>query len=232
MKKTALAAVLMVVGSIAHGQVRPANQGVLNAVGFVKIVGERGRYTLARSDFEDPNGAGGLTVGRMFGEQLPAGTTVYLWNRSAAMYKSVSKFPRGGWGAAGTTRVERGAGFWIRVPSTAASNRYPVYLIGNVPDRITAPTTEIPGVSGLNMLGYPYPYPMKWTNTDIARSVPGNSTLYLWDQSNQVYASYMKSARGSWGSRMSNVVLNPGQGFWLRNTGTFDWVEAKPYTWP
>ena len=101
MKKTALAAVLMVVGSIAHGQVRPANQGVLNAVGFVKIVGERGRYTLARSDFEDPNGAGGLTVGRMFGEQLPAGTTVYLWNRSAAMYKSVAKFPRGGWGAAG-----------------------------------------------------------------------------------------------------------------------------------
>ena len=43
MKKTALAAVLMVVGSIAHGQVRPANQGVLNAVGFVKIVGERSR---------------------------------------------------------------------------------------------------------------------------------------------------------------------------------------------
>ena len=132
----------------------------------------------------------------------------------------------------GTTRVARGEGFWIRVPGTAVSNEYPVRLIGQIPDRMTAPSTVVQNITGVNMLGFPYPVQEKWTNTDIAKKTPGSSTLYLWDQSNQVYMVYSKSARGSWGSMMSNVVLNPGQGFWLRNTDTFDWVESKPYTWP
>ena len=203
-----------------------------NAVGFTKILGERDKLTLGRSDFEDLTSSGGVTVAGLFGDQLPESTLLYLWNRSSATYNTLMKTRRGGWGMPGTTRVARGEGFWIRVPGTAVSNEYPVRLIGQIPDRMTAPSTVVQNITGVNMLGFPYPVQEKWTNTDIAKKTPGSSTLYLWDQSNQVYMVYSKSARGSWGSMMSNVVLNPGQGFWLRNTDTFDWVESKPYTWP
>jgi hypothetical protein len=231
MKKIALMMVLLVfVGSIAIGQTTQVLSR--NAVGYVKILGEKGKLTLGRSDFEAMDSAGGIQVSNMFGEQLPADTFLYLWDRSAATYKILAKASRGSWGAAGTTRVARGGGFWIRVPGTAASNEYPVYIMGEVPDRSTSPTTTVSGITGVNMFGFPYPVQGSWTNTDIAKKAPPNSFLYIWNQAGQAYVVYAKSARGAWDAATTNLVLNPGQGFWLRNTGTFDWVEAKPYTWP
>jgi len=230
MKRIALLVVLLaLVGSIAYGQTQVLSR---NAVGYVKILGEKGKLTLGRSDFEAMDSAGGIQVSNMFGNQLPDNTTLYLWNRSAATYKSFSKTTRAGWGANGTTRVARGEGFWIRVPDTAASNAYPVYIMGEVPDRLTSPTTTVVGLGGINMLGFPYPIQDKWTNTAIAKSAPNNSTVYVWDQTNQAYISYSKSARGAWSAGALDLILYPGQGFWLSNTGTFDWVESKPYTWP
>ena len=228
MKRIALVVLLALVGSIAYGQTQVLSR---NAVGYVKILGEKGKLTLGRSDFEAMDSAGGIQVSNMFGNQLPDNTTLYLWDRGAAAYKTIAKVPRSGWAAAGTTRVARGGGFWIRVPSGAASNEYPVYIMGEVPDRLTAPTTTVTGLSGLNMLGFPYPVQGLWTNTDIAIKAPVNSILYLWDQSNQAYQTHAKVPRSGW-STATNLVLYPGQGFWLRNTGTFDWAESKPYTWP
>ena len=202
------------------------------AVGYVRIFGERGKLTLARFDFEDIYGEpGGTVVSNLFGEQLPGGSMIYLWNRSRAAYDIMSKPSRGGWGSGGATRVARGQGFWIRVPADAPSNAYPVYLVGALPDRYTAPTTVFPGVSNLNLLGYPYPVTMAWTNTDLAKKASSSSMLYLWDQANQIYAIYSRSPRSGWDAA-ANVVLLPGQGFWFRDTGSIDWVESKPYLWP
>ena len=228
MKKIALVVLLALVCSIAYGQTQVLSR---NAVGYVKILGEKGKLTLGRSDFEAMDSAGGIQVSNMFGDQLPDNTILYLWNREAAAYKTIAKAPRSGWAAAGTTRVARGQGFWIRVSGAAASNEYPVYIMGEVPDRLTSPTTTVTGISGLNMFGFPYPVQGLWTNTDIALKAPVNSILYLWDQSNQAYKTYAKAPRSGW-TTATNLVLYPGQGFWLRNTGTFDWAESKPYTWP
>lgn len=202
------------------------------AVGYVRVFGERGKLTLARFDFEDTYGEpGGTVASNLFGDQLPGGSMVYLWNRATASYDIMSKPSRGGWGQAGTTRVARGQGFWIRVPTDAASNTYPVYLMGAVPDRYTAPVTTLFGVSNLNLMGYPYPATVAWTNTDLAKKASSSSMLYLWDQSIQQYAIYSRSARSGW-EAARNVVLLPGQGFWFRDTGSIDWVEIKPYFWP
>ena len=202
------------------------------AVGYERITGERGKLTLARLDFDDMYGEpGGTIASNLFGDQLPGGSMVYLWNRSRATYDIMSKPSRGGWGSAGTTRVARGQGFWIRVPNDAASNTYPIYLMGALPDRYTAPVTTLPGVSNLNLLGYPYPAEIRWTNTDLAKKAPEAAMLYLWDQTNQIYAIYSRSARSGWESA-KDVVLKPGEGFWFRNTGSIDWMEVKPYTWP
>ncbi len=185
--------------------------------------------TLGRFDFEPMNKSGGLTVSDMFGEQLPVGSRLYLWDRSVKMFKIVVKPLGAGWGAAGRTRVSRGEGFWIHVPESAASNRYSVIITGMVPSGMTATTTTI---SGVNLLGLPYPVEMKWTNTGIAKTAPVNSAVYLWNQSNQTYLSCVKSAGAGWDGAAADAILYPGQGFWFRNTGTFEWAEAKPYSWP
>lgn len=218
--------VFALAGSIALGQCPDIS---INAVGCIKLVAEKGKFTLGRSDFESMNRSGGLTVSDMLGEQLPVGSQLYLWDRSAKMFRIAVKPLGAGWGSAGITRVARGEGFWIRVPESAASNRYPVFIMGMVPSCKTAPTTTM---SGVNMLGLPYPVQMKWTNTDIAKTAPVNSTVYLWNQSNQTYSAYVKSAGAGWDGAAADVILYPGQGFWLRNTGTFEWAEAKPYRWP
>jgi len=217
---------VLAVAFVAHGDER------WSVLGYVRVSGERGKLTLTRFDFEDMYGApDGSTVADLIGEQVPPNSLVYLWNRSAANYTVVSRLSRGGWSGGGTNRVARGEGFWIRVPADAPSNHYPVYLFGAVPDRYTAPTTTIAGLSGQNLLGYPYPVPMKWTNTDLAKKVGDSALIYLWDQTNQIYEIYSKSTRSGW-SAAGNVVMNPGQGFWLRDTNIVNWVEVKPYSWP
>lgn len=200
-----------------------------NAVGYVKITAERGKLVLGRLDFE-AIGGGGIAVSNLFGDQLPANSQVYLWDRASAQYKTCFKAARGGW-SGGSNIVTRGEGFWVRVPAAAASNAYDVFLMGEVPDRFTAPTTTIANLSGANMLGYPYPVQRYWTNTTLANEAPANASLYLWNATNQAYEVHTKTIRGGWATA-TNVILHPGVGFWLRNTGTVTWVELKPYTWP
>ena len=67
MKKIALVVLLALVGSIAYGQTQVLSR---NAVGYVKILGEKGKLTLGRSDFEAMDSAGGIQVSNMFGNQL------------------------------------------------------------------------------------------------------------------------------------------------------------------
>lgn len=221
-------AVLLIAQAAANAQTQVLSR---NAVGYVKITAERGKLVLGRSDFESLDGSGGIAVSNLFGDQVPANTTVYLWDRVTASYKSVTKLARGGWGSAGSNRVQRGEGFWLKVPAAASNETYDVFLMGEVPDRYTAPTTTIPGLSGANMLGYPYPVQVYWTNTVLAMTSPPNSSLFLWNPTSQAYQSYTKLARGGWGTG-SNIVLQPGQGFWFRTTSSVSWVEIKPYTWP
>ena len=59
MKKIALVVLLALVCSIAYGQTQVLSR---NAVGYVKILGEKGKLTLGRSDFEAMDAAGNLTM--------------------------------------------------------------------------------------------------------------------------------------------------------------------------
>ncbi len=223
-----LVAVLLIAQTVAQAQTQVLSR---NAVGYVKITAERNKLVLGRSDFEAMDGGGGIAVSNLFGNQLPDDSRVYLWDRTTATYKILQKTARGAWGPGGSNRVQRGDSFCIKVPASAASNSYDVYVMGEVPDRFTAPTTTVGGIVGMNMLGYPYPVSVSWTGTDLAAKAPVDSRLYLWDVSNQSYVIHQKTARGGWATA-GGVLLTPGVGFWLKNTSSVNWVEVKPYTWP
>lgn len=223
---------VVMAGTLAFGQTQVLSR---NAVGYVKVDAERGKFALVRLDFESMDGSqGGCMVlsNLLDWTQFPTNTLVYLWNYDVREYRTtVQRGSRGGWGAGGSNLVCRGEGFWVKIPSDSPSNSYPVFLMGEVPDRTTAPTTTMSSLTGLNILGFPYPVDVLWTNMDIAQKLPPNSLLYLWDGANYE-GPYQKSTRGgTWGAA-SNLVIHPGQAFWVKTTGTVDWVEGKPYTWP
>ena len=228
MKKLALALLgLTIVGSSAFAQ----TTGVLsrNAVGYVKVTIPKGKLELIRYDFEDITGRG-TAITNVIGDQVPTDSTVLLWDYADPKYIAINKGSRSGWGTGGTNRLLRGQSFFLKIPATAASNEYQVYLMGEVPDKTTAPTSTVGVVSGLGMYGVPYPVSEYWTNTTLAKQAQNNDFMMIWD-GNQ-YVAYNKSSRSGWGAG-TNVILKPGQGFWFKTaSASSNWSVPKPYTWP
>lgn len=235
MKKLALALIgLTLVGSSAFAQ----TTGVLsrNAVGYVKVTIPKGKLALIRNDFEDISGSG-LAITNVIGDQVPVGSTILLWDYTfnpAPKYIPINKAAanRGGWGAGGTNRLVRGQSFFMQIPSSAASNEYQVYMMGEVPDKTTAPTSTVGVITSLGMYGHPYPVSEYWTNTTLAKNAAVGDSLLLWN--GDAYVPYNKAAanRGGWGAA-TNVILAPGQGFWFQTSNaSSNWTVPKPYTWP
>jgi hypothetical protein len=226
---------LVVIGSVAFAQ---SNQVLSrNAVGYVKVLAPRGGFTLVRNDFNALSGS--LTPSNMFGNTtFPVGTRLYIWDNAGSTYNFEDLTSNGfthvvAWSPNANT-LDPGRGFWISVPGGAASNSYTAFMMGEVPDRNTAPTTSVTILTGFNMFGYPYPADVLWTDTQLAKSAEVNDTLYTWNGSG--YSFNTLTSNGfthikKWDD--TNQVLNVGQGYWFRRYGSgFTWNETKPYTWP
>ena len=228
MKKITLAiAGLALIGNAVFAQTNTVLSR--NAVGYVKATIPKGKLALLRNDFEDITGRG-LAITNVIGDQVPTDSSILLWDYNLLQYKAIGKGSRSGWGTAGTNVLARGQSFFLKIPATAVSNEYQVYLMGEVPDKTTAPTSAVGIVSGLGMYGVPYPVSEYWTNTTLAKQAQNNDFVMIWD-GNQ-YIAYGKSSRSGWGSA-TNLVLTPGQGFWFKTaSASSNWSVPKPYTWP
>ena len=216
---------LTLAGSAAFAQ---SSNAVLsrNAVGYVKVEAVRSNLHFVSHNFVDING-GPVTVTNLLGTQVPLGSQVLLWNPSSQGY-IVEQRQVTGWNP-GTNRLNTGRGFWLRIPTGAASNSYQVYLMGEVPDKTTQPTSTVAISSGLNMLGYPFPVTDFWTNTTLAKQSGLGAQLITWNPNGQAYLVAQRQITG-WNPATNR--LNPGQGFWYRTTATTNWTTVKPYTWP
>ncbi|MFH1184547.1 MAG: hypothetical protein V1755_05850 [Chloroflexota bacterium] len=195
-----------------------------NAVGYVRIVVPKGGLVLVRMDFEDLQG-GDLRAQDVIGDQLPLGSVVYNYRPSLGAYVVDNRTVLG-W----STNIifDRGMGLWFRVPANAVSNEYVVYLMGEVPDRFTAPTSQVAVASGITQLGYMYPADILWTNTTLAKKAQLGDILYWWNGSN-----YVANNRTVLGWANPNLVITPAMGFWFRTTAAAtNWMETRPYTWP
>ena len=220
MKKTIIAlAVIALVAPLAFGQEVLSR----NAVGYVKVTAPKG-YTLASMDFESMGG--GSTPADIIGDQLPDGSSVIFWDPGAQQYVGELK-TRSGWINPGTNEISFARAMFLRVPATAVSNEYQVYLMGEVP----AATGQTHAVNGFYFQAYPYPVSVLWTNTDMSKQAADGSSVILWDTTTQAYVGSLKS-RSGWNAPGPSMVLNPGQGFILRATAPLTVNETKPYTWP
>jgi hypothetical protein len=199
-----------------------------NAVGYEAIQLSTNQLEMVRYDFMYL-GSGLCTVSNLIGDQLPAGSSVYLWDGVSQKYVVENKI-RSGW-TPNTNIINYAQAFFLKAGVTNTT----VYLMGEVPDQYTSPvkTSAVYGVSGgaLGQYAYAYPVAIPFTNTLFySNSVAGDS-LNIWSKTGNNYQVWNK-IRSGWQPSIPSVVIQPGQGFFYRTTNTAPWVMVKPYTWP
>lgn len=195
----------------------------VNVVGYYSVTIPSNGVALVTPVLED-FGAG--TVADLIGDQLPSGSSVYIWDRSLNGYVSAGK-TRSGWTGTGAANVLlRGDAIWLVPPKD--NTQRTVTFMGEVPGSYNlAETTTVYSISGADAVGYAYPVDVLWTNTTLAQALPTGASLYTWDTVSQGYLNFGKT-RSGWGTANA-LTIKAGQGFWVVTSTPIDWQEVAPY---
>lgn len=224
MKKMMLvmAAGAMLTAAVAHADTVTS----VNVVGYYSVTIPAGKLALVTPVLEsfEPG-----TLQDLIGDQLPAGSSVHVWDRASTSYRTVNYlgFPTPSW--SDTNLILRGDALWIQ-PSGATEQT--VTFMGEVPGNYNAAgTTTVFNVDGADAVGYSYPVDMLWTNTAIAQAAPAVSTVHFWDITNGTWNTFNYAAPpfgSGWGGANSKVI-KAGEAFWVETSSTIDWTETAPY---
>lgn len=227
----AFAVVLAGLTAVSYGQ------GVgSNVVGFTMVRIARGDFGLLSYDFDSMSGA--PIPSNVIAETLPSSSQIYVWDLPGQRYVIESFVSQKGGGvlwSPGTNLLRRGYGFWLKVPSTAPSNEYSVYMLGQVPSGDSGAQTTVGILEGFNLIGFPYPTTVVWTNTALAESASVGDVLYTYSPAGYQLNTLVASKGGDPYWTTPTQTMNIGRGYWfLRQPGggSIQWTESKPYTWP
>lgn len=203
-----------------------------NVAGLYRLVVPH--LDIMRQDFESFDG-NPLSVQGALGSELPVGAQCALWEAGTPSNYIFEVLTEAGW-MPNTNFLTRGRGFWL------LHTNWPTPMVqtfkGEVPDNMSAPTTSVFIATNLNLVGYPYPVPIRWTNTTLAQTASYGDTLYCWDATGTVYDPILTyESPGQWDASPgtnSNPLIRVGMGFFYSRTTNPPkvWTEAKPYSWP
>jgi formylglycine-generating enzyme required for sulfatase activity len=165
-----------------------------------------------------------------FGDQLPDGSEIHLWNVDRKQFNVIRR-RAGGWIGPIEERLTLGRVFWIVNNSDLDLD---IFLMGEVP---TDPESISILVSpGLNALGNSYPVDIPLSELSLNLDARSGDTIQVGPPLTSSFDSNLSSIytfdSGAWSP--PNGVIPAGQGFYfVRNTGSsFEWSEHKPYNWP
>lgn len=219
-----VAAGLAMVAGLAQGQTNVLSQ---NAVGYVKINMDAGKFYLVSTQWLQIDGSPN-TVNNVLGTQFADFSQAFTWNGSS--FNASHTLLPGGTGnwTGGATAIEPGDGFWLTTGTSVEA-----FFLGEVPGANNGfDMNVVSGVTGFQILSNPYPVNIAWQSTDLADQLTDFSQLFQFDPDTGFLPSVTKLPGGNW---TSNPTISVGEGFWVRvglGTGSIDWTETKPYTYP
>ena len=208
MKKLALMVGIVACAAVVSAQTVTS----ANIVGYAKVQAVGGHLTLVALNFD----TGGLTLDDLFGN-LPSGSAVHLWDKSAGIYRT-SNLGRGGFSP--NLVLQMGDACWIEAAGTGTNE---IILSGDV---LMDETNTVAVSAGIEGTGYFYPVATRWGDTDLAAQLPSGSRFHVWNGTG--YDSYTKG-RGGWGTG-DNATIDVAQGFWVEAAAGFTWSEVRPFT--
>lgn len=235
MKKMMSLLALAVVGSVVAASAEDSGVLSANAVGYVKKNIKGGAlmpivmpFDLLNSDVDQ----GIEFIKTQLAEELEVGSEVYFWSGSnwVRTYKEEDEGEIDWIGQAKTKVLSYGEMFFV---SPATDGDYT--LAGEVP---SAPETQVGmlGKGTLNAVGFAYPTPKKFSETDLYEKAPVGTDVFFWSGSNWV-RTYKEEDEGEvdWIGQAKTKVLEPGEGFFVQfpgDDGLTAWEQSKPYEWP
>ena len=219
--------------SSVHGQIVSSNVAT-----YITVDITPGKYHLVSIPFTSSAQGGPLTPSVLFAGQtnLPVGTTLEFYDNTNQVFitNSQALLPFG-WFP--DDKVLNFTTFWLFVPDVGSGN-FQLLLTGIVPSAETRPNfskliqqPQSGNPFGFNYIGYDYPVPILWTDTDLAAKGSVGDTIYQYDPNVGYFGS---ASRLPFGWFPSDLQLLPGRAYLYANgsAGTLTWDEVKPYSWP
>ena len=171
----------------------------------------------------------------IFGKSLPCGSTCWVFDtasKTSYVDESVTgSFIPTGWNP-NTNELWRTRGFWMYIKSGTSVH---VYCNGEVPDGYSAPITTVNLSTNWNLLGYPYPVDILWTNTTLAKNATYGDQMAIWNKDQQLIR-YEQCAGPPLRWYPGTSVIHVGMSFFFKAkneaSNPSPWIEVKPYTWP
>lgn len=240
MKKMMSLLALALVSSVVAAS---AEDGVLsaNAVGYIKKNIDGGALLPIVMPFELLNSD--VTNGVKFSEtqlatELPLDSEVYFWNESSWLRssKDEDEDEEEGYSWSGLARskiLRYGEMFFVK-PSAAGD----FTLAGEVPDS-TDTVVRLQGKGAMDAVGFAYPTPVKFADTQLAKDSPIDTEVYFWNGTNWLRSTKDEDEDEeegySWSGLARTKTLDPGEGFFVKFPGAAGleaWEQSKPYAWP
>ena len=192
-----------------------------NAVGFINKDAKAGEIKALTFPFVDMNSTNGLILFKatQLASNAPTGSTVYFWGGTS--WKAYNKLRNGF-----TTQYELKPGecFFFQ-----PSEDMTITMCGEVPDDATL-AREIDPAANITAVGNPYPVPMVFKESELAKQASTGSTVYFWGGSS--WKAYNKLRNGF----TVNYTVEPGEGFFFQTTDddteATAWTVDKPYVFP
>lgn len=191
-----------------------------NTVGYKKLTLADNKFYLMGMNFVTEGGGSPTEV---FGDSLPEGSTVYVWDLTLGTYVLASMGPFG-WDDNGLTLFRKG--FWLYIPDYGGET-YDVYLKGEVPSEAAGTILLKGNPSGMGRFTLvSLPYPISKTIGSLSgldAVAQEGDTLYVWDGS-----TYLFTSRGPFGWENPNLMIDFSAGFWYLSYSTTDvnWTEV------
>ena len=222
----------LLMAMVSEAQIRSQN-----AAGYVQTTLHEGKWHLISVPF-NAFGGGIVTAGDLFGEDLPLNSTIFLYDNDNNTYGSSEKLTFIGW-LPGNINLS-GQPFWLFIGDDGdpdPAEEFVAYLRGEVPDVKTLAVSSVMynngGDSAYNLLSYNYPVQKDWTDTSLAEDLEMagslGDTLFKYNP----LIGYSDSTKLTFlGWLPQDIVLYPGDAFWLDTAQSGNWDETKPYSWP
>lgn len=202
----------------------------VNAAGYIKVSVEENKFYFLQVPFNKFDG-GTYTLDEVFGNSLPDGSNVYVWNQAEQKYDIANYIDGLGW--LDNLSLARGQGFFVTAAPGGSAASYDIFLAGEVPGASTAATTTQSFGAGFTALGFPYPVATTLNNLGLNDVTADGDSVYAWNPANQNYAIYNRlDVPGIEWNGDEGAVIQPGSALFLQSASAGSYVAQVPYSWP
>lgn len=206
--KTLLLSAAALVAGFISAQAQ-SNVYSANIVGYVTVTNAASQFAL----MANPLDSGSNTLSSLFAS-APNGTLVEIWNGSG--FQSSTK----GFGGVWTTNLtlSPGQGFFLKSSSNGTNT-----FVGSVVVPNGGSVTNNLNGGLFYLVGSPIPYSdsLSGTNLNLTTAVGNGTLVEVWNGT-----SYQSSTKGFGGVWTTNLVIQPGQGFFVKPSAAASWVQT------